>query len=198
MTNVKLTQKDKLPFHRKYRNPIKQKVLASLEAGVSMSLTRSVNKQKFIWRKLKREWAKIDRRQLYRIISEFKHERLISYQELSDGTIEVILTEAGHRRALRYNIDQLTIGKPRAWDKKWRVVMFDVPEKRRRGRDALRLKLKELGFFEWQKSVFVYPYPCRDQIDFVVEFFELRTNVRFAELINPTNEAELKLQFGLK
>jgi DNA-binding transcriptional regulator PaaX len=84
------------------------------------------------------------------------------------------------------------------WDGRWRIVFFDIPEKRRKARDALRDKLRDLGFYELQKSVFVHPFPCRDEIDFVVEFLKIRPFVRYAEMIEPTNEAELKIYFDLK
>jgi DNA-binding transcriptional regulator PaaX len=38
------------------------------------------------------------------------------------------------------------------WDEKWRIVAFDIPEKFKTGRDALRRKLKEVGFHELQKK----------------------------------------------
>lgn len=83
------------------------------------------------------------------------------------------------------------------WDKKWRVVFFDIPEKRRAERNVLRDKLKELEFREIQKSVFIHPYPCFDEIDFVVEYFQLRNLVRYGEMVNLSNEAELRLKFQL-
>ncbi len=180
-----------------WRSPRKQKILLLLEAGITLSMSRSVNRQSFIIRSMAREWKRIDRQYLYRVLNEFKYDRLVEYQEHLNGSIKVVLTEAGRQRVIQANIDTLTISKPAQWDKKWQLVFFDVPEKKRRGRDALRLKLRELGFYEWQKSVFVHPYPCRDQIDFIVEFFELRPFVRYGELSNPTNEAELKLHFQL-
>lgn len=45
----------------------------------------------------------------------------------------------------------------RPWDKKWRVVIFDIEEKEKRTRNALRQKLVSLGFGELQKSVYVTP-----------------------------------------
>ena len=180
-----------------WRSPRKQKILLLLEAGITLSMTRSVGRQSFIIRSMAREWKKINRQYLYRVLNEFKYNRLVEYREHSDGSIKIVLTELGRRRVIQANIDTLAIPKPTHWDGRWQLVFFDVPEKKRRGRDALRLKLRELGFYEWQKSVFVHPYPCRDQIDFIVEFFELRSFVRYGELSNPTNEAELKLHFQL-
>lgn len=44
------------------------------------------------------------------------------------------------------------------WDKKWRIIFFDVPEKKRRYRDELRSMLKVIGFKEFQKSTWIYPH----------------------------------------
>lgn len=43
------------------------------------------------------------------------------------------------------------------WDNKWRILIFDIEEKSRIIRDLLRKKLKELGFAQWQESVYVTP-----------------------------------------
>lgn len=168
-----------------------------LSTGVALGFARSLGRQWHILRRVAREWKQIDRDYLFRVLREFKHDRLISYREHTDGSVTIILTEEGKRRAIRYNIDTIAIKKPPHWDGVWRVVFSDIPEEKRRARDALRRKLRELGFYRWQKSVFIYPYPCRDEIDFLVEFFEMRSFVCCGELINPTNEAELKLHFHL-
>lgn len=159
---------------------------------------RSPHKQqKLIFKKLARSWKDIDRQYLYRIVSEFNHERLVDYREQADGSIKIVVTEKGKEKALIFNVDNLEIRTPTRWDQKWRLVMYDIPETKKALREALRAKLKELGFHEWQKSVFVHPYPCQNEIDFLVEFFEARPYVRHGELTNPLNEAELRLAFDL-
>ncbi len=144
-----------------------------------------------------RDWKKIQRRDLYRLLHEFRDDKLVEFKELSDGTISIVLTEHGHQRARQFDVDRLTITKPKRWDEHWRLVLFDIPEKKRRARDAFREKLRELGFYEWQKSVFILPFPCRDEIEFLIEFFEIRPYVRYGELTNIINEAELKIHFNL-
>ena len=42
-----------------------------------------------------------------------------------------------------------------AWDGKVRIVIWDIPESKRRVRDLLRRRLKEWGFKAWQRSVWV-------------------------------------------
>ncbi len=48
--------------------------------------------------------------------------------------------------------------KPQKWDGKWRIIFFDVPEKKRRYRDKLRAMIRAIGFKEFQKSIWIYPY----------------------------------------
>ncbi|MFN4212751.1 MAG: CRISPR-associated endonuclease Cas2 [Microgenomates group bacterium] len=51
------------------------------------------------------------------------------------------------------------------WDKIWRILIFDIPEKSRLVRDQLRKKIKDLGFARWQKSVYVTPHPITKEIN---------------------------------
>ncbi len=50
------------------------------------------------------------------------------------------------------------------WDKKWRVVIFDIPQELHRERIKFRQQLKSLGFSSLQKSVLVFPYPCEEEV----------------------------------
>ncbi len=182
---------------KKFRSPTKRKILLLLQAGLALSLTPSPKMHGYIFRTLAKDWKNVDRDYLRRVIQEFRYERLIDWRENDDGTAQIILTKLGKEYALEFNFDEMKIKEPAVWDKKWRLVFFDIPEKRRSVRNALRDKLKELGFYELQKSVFIYPCPCQDEIDFIIEFFRLRPFVRYAEATNLTNEEELKLHFNL-
>ncbi len=48
---------------------------------------------------------------------------------------------------------------PQAWDRNWRIIFFDIPEKKRKHRDYLRFIIRTIGFKEFQKSIWIYPYP---------------------------------------
>lgn len=87
--------------------------------------------------------------------------------------IYIGLTTEGRKKAGKYLIDDLEIKKPKNWDGKYRIVIFDIPNITGIKRDALRGKLKELGFFRLQQSVWVHPYNCRKEIDLLREFFSL-------------------------
>ena len=50
------------------------------------------------------------------------------------------------------------------WDKKWRIVIFDIPQELHNKRNIFRQKLRSMGFYMLQKSVFVFPYECREEL----------------------------------
>jgi len=179
------------------RSPIKKKVLILLAGGVAMGLARNPRSQRYILKTIHKDLKEVDRRYLVRIIKEFKEKRLIDYREKGNGKTEITINEKGKRKVLEFDIDRIKIKKPVRWDGKWRLVMFDIPEKKRSERNVLRGKLKEIGFQEVQKSVFVHPYPCFDEIDFIVEYFKMRKFVRRGELSGISNEEGLKLKFKL-
>ena len=70
-------------------------------------------------------------------------------------------------------------------------------KRKKAAREALRKKLKDLKFVELQKSTFINPYECEDEIDFVVEFFQIRPYVRYLRVEYFTNEEQLRIKFGL-
>lgn len=64
---------------------------------------------------------------------------------VDQGAVILKLTEIGR--------DYLGIEE--SWDGKYRIVIWDIPENKRRIRDLLRRRLKEWGFKNWQRSVWV-------------------------------------------
>jgi CRISPR-associated endonuclease Cas2 len=179
------------------KSETKQKILLLLFAGVALGLSRSPKNYFKILEGVAKEWKEIERNKLVRAVREFYSERIVDYKEKEDGTVEIVLTKDGRQKALKYQIDEIKIKKTDKWDGKWRIVIFDIPEKKKKAREALREKLKELGFKELQKSVFIYPFECEDEIDFIVEVFEIRPYVRFLRVESFTNEEQFRLKFKL-
>jgi DNA-binding transcriptional regulator PaaX len=175
-------------------SPIKQKILLLLLSGLAIGLTYSPRRHLKIIKHFSKEWKNIEEKTLNQEIRKLYQSKLVNIQENSDGILTLKLTENGKLKALSYNFDKMKIN-PGAWDKKWRIIVFDIPEKLRRGRDVLREKLKSLGFYELQKSVLVFPYECRDEIEFLVEFFNLRKYVRYGVLESIDNDLHLRKIF---
>jgi len=174
-----------------------QKVLLLLIGGAALAFSVSPLTQRRILKSIAREWQAIDRRELYRAIQRLYESKLIDYKEHKGGLVSIVINREGQKVALRYKLDEMKISKPSRWDQKWRVVLFDIPEKQKPLRDALRTQLQQLGLRELQKSVFVHPYECRNEIDFVIELYNARPYVRIIEALSVDNELHLKKKFDL-
>lgn len=125
-----------------------------------------------------------------------KRKRLVSLAE-KDGQQILTLSEAGRKRVLQFNLDQIEIARPRKWDWNWRIVIFDIPEKRKGGREALRSKLKQLGFHQLQKSCFIHPFDCKSEIDFISEIYEVSPYVNFIVAREVEGAKQLQKLFNL-
>ncbi|OHB18993.1 MAG: hypothetical protein A2854_02475 [Parcubacteria group bacterium RIFCSPHIGHO2_01_FULL_56_18] len=79
----------------------------------------------------------------------------------------VLLTEKGRKRVEEIEFGEYAIPEPAFWDGKWRVLIFDIVERRRRVRDQLRRLLQGAGFVRVQDSVWIYPYPCDEFVSLV-------------------------------
>lgn len=174
-----------------------KKILLLLFKGLEFGYSYTFRNQWKVLDSLSKEWEKIDERELKNKINQLYRSRAIKRKENPDGSVSIFLTEKGKVKALNYVFEDIKIKKSK-WDGMWRIVTFDIPEKKRAGRDALREKIKQAGFYELQKSVWICPYDCKNEVDFIVEFFDLRKYVRFCILSFIDNELHLKKIFKLK
>lgn len=179
------------------QNSIKQKILLLLLGGLAFGYSFTPQRQWKVLKEVSSAWKRIDREKLRKEIRNLYRSKMIKSKENSDGSCTILLTDKGRLKALTYHFGKMKIegGK---WDGKWRMVVFDIPERIRAGRTALREKIRKLGFYELQKSVWIFPYKCKDEIDFIVEFFGLRKYIRFCVLESIDNELHLKKIFNIK
>ncbi len=125
-----------------------------------------------------------------------RKQKLIDFKE--DGQIQkIILTENGREIFLRFNYEDMSIKTPKIWDSNFRVIVFDIPEKKKNARDSLREKMKELGCIRFNDSVWVYPYPCQKEIDFIANYWEIGRYVHFILARDITNRDLLEKSFNL-
>ncbi|MDP2692951.1 MAG: hypothetical protein Q8O88_04900 [bacterium] len=83
------------------------------------------------------------------------------------------------------------------WDGRWRILIFDIPEKERFKRSALRRKLNELGLKQLQQSVWVTPYPLPDIFSDFVADLRVRPYLFSITADHINRENELKKNFDL-
>lgn len=178
-------------------NPTAQKILLLLAGGLALGLSGSPHVYFKIIGAIARDWKAINERALRENIRKLYRSKLISSKKNNDGTSTLVITNKGKELVLTFNIENLVIKPMEKWDGKWRILISDIPEWRRKERDALRDVLERAGFFKYQKSVFVCPFECQKEIDFVIEFFHLRPWVRVIVADSLDDELRLKKHFGL-
>lgn len=99
---------------------------------------------------------------------------------VKNGRVEIKITPRGLKfLSQNLNLEKFSQGK---WDKKWRVVIFDISEKDRKSRDFLRRELKELGFGMLQESVWISPFPIEGELTELLKSWEIKGEILVSRL----------------
>lgn len=147
------------------------------------------------WRK---NWNKIDRRRIHEAIKRLNQKRLVELITKGDE-LYIKITANGKQLVKNFDYDNLELPQSKKWDKKWRLVIFDIFKKQNKERRALSQKLKDLGFYPLQESVFIYPYECRDEVDFICEFLSVGRYVNYCIVESlDKREGDLRRIFDLE
>lgn len=133
---------------------------------------------------------------LYRTKSVFSEMIKDGYIAL-DNLRRPRLTTKGQTRLRMLHLGQAKYKKPKRWDGKWRILMFDIKEPRRTVRERLRSMLTRIGFVKLQNSVWVYPYDCEELILLLKTDFKLGREVLYVIADQIENDTWLKEHFSL-
>lgn len=177
--------------------PVQQKILIVLLSGVTLGLSGSKGAFPRILKAARKEWQRVDQRSFNRSLRSLCEQKLLEETRQPNGTVVLRLTEQGKKQARYADLfgSTIKIKQPKKWDGLWRLVLFDIPEKKRAFRDVLRQHLKEIGFHELQQSVFIFPFPCEKEITYLTELYSAEPFVRIATLQSIDNESQLKEHF---
>ncbi len=121
----------------------------------------------------------------------------IVFEEV-EGVKKLQLTKKGEWFAAQIGKGSLVPKKPKKWDQKWRMIIFDISEKRKKSRAQIRLALTNLGFYRLQDSVWVYPYDCEEFITVLKIDMKLRNEVLYVIADKIENDGKIRVHFGLK
>ena len=136
---------------------------------------------------------------LYEINQSIKRlldRKLIKIREDRDHKF-LEVTDTGKRLLLKYKLEGLAEEKPKKWDRKYRTVVFDISEQRKKTRDHLRRMLRGFGFICLQGSVWVYPYHCEEIVSLLKEYLQLRGEVIYMTVESIENDGWIKKRFDL-
>lgn len=111
----------------------------------------------------RKEFYKRADQTLYRL----RDKKFITFSKTEKGRPIVRLTELGRSEITKIVLRQYKISETAVWDGKWRVIIFDIREKRRNIRQKLRVLLAGAGMLRLQDSVWVHPNPCDEFVALV-------------------------------
>jgi len=177
--------------------PVQKKILLVLLGGVALGFSGNPVQYFHNLCRIRNEWRKIDQRSFSRSFRRLSQEKLIEEHRCSNGSFKLVLTEEGEKQAKMLDLlgSSIKFKKRKKWDGKWRIVIFDIPEKDRVFRDILREHLKALEFFKLQHSVFVSPYPFEKSILKLVALYKAEPYIRVITACKIDNEVRIKKHF---
>lgn len=202
LAKVLSRQIDKEVFDKKYAPARKILVLigtgAFLTASVIMPnlplvLKPFLDKER---RYEKEVWKRFNIPYLKRTIQRLERQKLINVSQ-QNGMQIIKITNQGKQKVLKMALDDLEIKKPTIWDRKWRLVSFDLPEKQAYIRKILVEYLSVWKFYPLHKSVYLHAYPCFKEIDFLREYLGIGEYVRIFTVTEIENDRLFKYFFGV-
>ncbi len=141
-------------------------------------------------------WNCFDTRRLNIILNRLYSQKEVEIGE-KDGKTCIKLTEKGKIKYLKYSLEDLMIDKPPKWDGKWRIIIYDIPKQKRMLSEIFRRFLQKMEFLKLQKSVYLTPYPCDKQIEFLRQYYGLDREVLYLVANKIEKEEAFKQYFAL-
>lgn len=183
-------------INQKTTQEISKKILLALATGALIT-TAMVAPGAVLIAKPFLDWQNYDRRRMRGEFKRMARQRVIEIKKDKDGEMVVKITKKGEERLLKYKFQDLRISIPKKWDGTWRIIIFDIPNEKNRARDILRKKILDLGFYKIQKSVFVCPYECENEIEFLKAILNIQQYVLIIKAKELDNEMILRQHFHL-
>lgn len=147
------------------------------------------------WRMSQKEWRKFNPYFLKHNLKRLREQKVVEIIE-KNGKEVVRLTKKGHTKYLKFKLEELSL-KGKVWDGKWRIVIYDISKFKRNQQNAFRYILKYINFLLLQKSVYITPYPCEEQVTYLREYFGIGNEVIFITADKIENDESYKQYFGI-
>jgi DNA-binding transcriptional regulator PaaX len=157
----------------------KELLMGLLKLGGLLTITLLTPGATPIIEKLFLKDKKFDKREFNRTINRLEDIGMIE-KRIDGGRLSIKLKPKGIRQATEYTLDDMEIERPSKWDNKWRIVMFDIPENKKIARNAFKRHLDRLGFVQIQKSVYVHPFPCDKEIEYIAGVYAVKQFIKYA------------------
>lgn len=177
---------------RRIQDIVVRALFVTTTLGLAIAAPNAVQLMRYVQKYLDKKDARLDRR-ISQAFSRLKQGGIIERKE--DGRFK--LTKKGEERALALKTLDFA-EQPILWDGKWRIIIFDIWERRRAARDRLRIVLERNGFAKIQNSVWVYPYDCEELLVFLRTNLSLGKGILYIVAEEIENDAPLRKFFDLR
>ena len=181
-----------------------KRVLTILGAGATIAAVFIAPKigyelSKSFWREEGEwdDWKKFNHAYLRQTLRRFEKQKLVEIRTIR-GKERITITNAGKKKIIEYAIEELEIAPSKNWDRKWRMVLYDIPTRKKRLQEVMRKELKKLGLLAINESVYITPYPCYDEVEFLRQYYNLGGYIKFLLIEKLEDDSAYKQYFGLK
>lgn len=143
-------------------------------------------------------WKHLDKRErereLRRVVSYMKSNQLLR----GDYEHGLQITDKGRQRLEESDFEKLAVKPRKKWDRTWRLVIYDIPEEHKQGRNALTAKLNKLGFYQLQRSAWLHPFPCRQVIEAITARYKIDRYASYIKTAHIDNQKPIVNKFQKK
>lgn len=146
-------------------------------------------------RREQNEWKKFNMWRLKQVLKRMQQKKLVEIVE-ENGIPIVKISDEGRKQLLKFNLEQMKLNE-KDWDGKWRIVIYDIFSGKRQERELFRKTLQRLKFLKLQRSVYLTPYKCYDEIEYLRQVCNVGNEVLICTVSGIENVQAYKEYFGL-
>lgn len=186
---------------RKNRGAIIEKILEGIADLLIASKTSYYGNIYFALGKIIKillEEKRLKKKQISRSMKILEKKKLIFIKKEKDK-VYTYLSENGKKIVLQYSLKKILAlkKKRKKWQRLWFIVFFDVPEEERIKRNYLRKFLRFIGFYPYQKSVYIYPFECKKEVELIKKIIEAGKYLSYVVAREIEDELKYKRIFQL-
>lgn len=143
-----------------------------------------------------REWARFNPWLLKQTLKRLHQQKIVKVVDTENGPV-VQLTKKGQTKYLKFQLEDMMVKTPPRWDGKWRMIIYDIGLNKKKSQEIFRGVLKRLKFYQLQKSVYLTPFPCKEEIEFLRQYYEIGEDVFYCVAEQIENDEAFRKYFNV-
>ncbi len=160
--------------------------------GLPMALKPFLDEKR---KKEANEWKKFNTWRLKQVLKRMHQQKLVDIVEQNDGYL-VKISDNGRKKLLKFNLDEMELNNKK-WDGKWRIIIYDIYTSKKQEAELFRKTLKRLKFLKLQRSVYLTPFRCYDEIEYLRQVCEVDREVLILTVSGLENERAYREYFDI-